>query len=120
MYVLGKLFIQWVKKLAISSPLSWILFQKYLTEYSKLETVVKLSVIKKIVSARKIPEKSISSVLESYHSLGVFYHYSHIPMLSKKMIANPLWLIKEIGSLFPIEELPSNVGTRPMWDTTAS
>ena len=104
------------KELALSTPLSWILFRKYLTEYSKYKPVVELSDIHEIASACKIPEESISSVLEFYHSLGVFFHYSHIPVLSQKVIANPHWLIDIIGSLFPIEELPSNVGTRPMWN----
>ena len=101
---------------AIDTPLSWILFRKYLMEYSKSKPVVELAEIQEIASACKIPEESISSVLEFYHSLGVFFHYSHIPLLSQKVIANPHWLIKIIGSLFPFEELLSKVGTRPKWN----
>ena len=101
--------------LAISTPLRWILFRKYLTEYSKSKPVVELAEIQEIASACKIPEESISSVLEFYHSLGVFFHYSHIPVLTQKVFANPNWLIKTIGSLFPIERLQSNVGTQQMW-----
>ena len=103
------------EELAISTPLSWILFRKYLTEYSKSKPVVELFEIQQIASACKIPEESISSVLEFYHSLGVFFHYSHIPELNKKVFANPHWLIKTIGSLFPIERLQSNEGTQQMW-----
>ena len=62
----------------------------------------------------QIPEESISSVLEFYHDLGVFYHYSHIENLSQKVIADPHWLIKVIGSLFPFEEQP-DVGNQLMW-----
>ena len=101
--------------LAISTPLSWILFRKYLTEYSKLKPVVEFAEIQEIALACKIPEESISSVLEFYHSLGVFFHYSNIPELTTKVFANPHWLIKTIGSLFPIERLQSNVGTQQMW-----
>ena len=101
--------------LAISTPLSWILFRKYLMQYSKSKPVVELSEIQEIALACKIPEESISSVLEFYHSLGVFFHYSHIPELNKKVFANPHWLIKTIGSLFPIERLQPNEGTQQMW-----
>ena len=101
--------------LAISTPLSWILFRKYLTEYSKLKPVVELSEIQEIASACKIPEESISSVLEFYHSLGVFFHYSHIPMLTQKVFADPHWLITTIGSLFPIKMWKSKDGTQQMW-----
>ena len=103
------------KELAIRTPLSWILFRKYLTEYSKSKPVVEFAEIQEIASACKIPEESISSVLEFYHSLGVFFHYSHIPVLTQKVFANPHWLITTIGSLFPIETLQSNVGTQQMW-----
>ena len=103
------------KELAIPTPLSWILFRKYLTEYSKSKPVVELSEILEIASACKIPEKSISSVLEFYHNLGVFYHYSQIPALSQKVIANPHWLIKVIGSLLSLEGFEPKVGTQFMW-----
>ena len=102
------------EELAVDTPLSWILFRKYLTEYSKSNPVVKISEIKEIASACKIPEESISSVLKFYHDLGVFYHYSHIENLSQKVIADPLWLIRVIGSLFPLEEQP-DVGNQLMW-----
>ena len=101
--------------LAISTPLSWILFRKYLTEYSKSKPVVELAEIQEIASACKIPEESTSSVLEFYHSLGVFFHYSHIPVLTQKVFADPHWLITTIGSLFPIKRLQSNEGTQQMW-----
>ena len=103
------------KELAIPTPLSWILFRKYLTEYSKSKPVVEISEILAIASACKIPEKSISSVLQFYHSFGVFYHYSHIPGLSQKVIANPHWLIKVIGSLLSLEGFEPKVGTQFMW-----
>ena len=103
------------KELAIPTPLSWILFRKYLTEYSKSKPVVEISEILAIASACKIPEKSISTVLQFYHSLGVFYHYSHIPGLSQKVIANPHWLIKVIGSLLSLEGFEPKVGTQFMW-----
>ena len=101
--------------LAITIPLSWILFRKFLTEYSKSQPVVEFAEIQEIASACKIPEESISSVLGFYHSLGVFFHYSNIPELTTKVFANPHWLIKTIGSLFSIERLQSNVGTQQMW-----
>ena len=103
------------KELTVDTPLSWILFRKFLTEYSKSKPVVELSEIEEIASACKIPKESVSSVLEFYHDLGVFYHYSHIENLKQKVIADPHWLIKVIGSLFPIEE-PLNVGTQQMWN----
>ena len=103
------------EKIAIRTPLSWILFRKYLTEYSKSKPVVEFAEIQEIAFACKIPEESISSVLEFYHTLGVFFHYSHIPVLTEKVFANPHWLIKMIGSLFPIERLQSNEGTQQMW-----
>ena len=105
------------KELAIPTPLSWILFRKYLTEYSKSKPVVEISEILAIASACKIPEKSISSVLQFYHSFGVFYHYSHIPALSQKVIANPHWLIKVIGSLLSLEGFEPKVGTQFMWSS---
>ena len=103
------------ENLAFPTPLSWILFRKYLTEYSKSKPVVELSEIQEIASACKIPEESISSVLEFYHSFGVFYHYSHIPTLRQKVIANPYWLIKVIGSLLSLEGFEPKVGTQLMW-----
>ena len=106
------------KKLAHDTPLSWILFRKYLTAYSNSNSmpVVELAEIQDIAFACKIPKGSIFSVLEFYHSFGVFFHYSHIPELNKKVIANPHWLIKTIGSLFPIEWWKCDNGSQLMWN----
>jgi len=79
--------------------------------------VVQLSEIQEIAIACKIPQESIPGVLEFYHSFGVFFYYSDIPSLNQKVIANPHWLIKMIGSLLSLEGLQPKVGTPSMWST---
>jgi len=44
-----------------------------------------------------------------------FFHYSDIPSLETKVIANPHWLIKTIGSLLSLEGLQPTVGKPLMW-----
>lgn len=85
--------------LAIPTPITWVLFRRVFEQYSRNKPVLLLHEVKGIASACLIPEDSITSVLEFYHDLSVFFHYTNVPSLASKVIADPQWLIKQIAKI---------------------
>ena len=93
-----------LEDLAIDTPLTWVLFRIVLRKVAKTNPCIPIDEIKEIAKACSIEEKSLASVLQFYHGLGIFLHYSHIPSLKSQVIANPQWLIDQMAKLFsPIE-----------------
>ena len=89
--------------LAIPTPITWVLFRKVFQRYSRGKPVVPLEEVEELAAACLIPEDSLSSVLAFYHDLSVFFHYTSVPSLAGKVIANPQWLIKQIAKISPLE-----------------
>ena len=89
--------------LAIATPITWVLFRKVFQRYSRAKPVVLLDEVEELAAACSIPEDSLSSVLAFYHDLSVFFHYTSVPSLAGKVIANPQWLIKQIAKISPLE-----------------
>jgi GTPase SAR1 family protein len=91
------------KDLAIDTPITWVLFRKVFQRYSRKMPVVALDEVKELAKACLIPEDSLSSVLAFYHDLSVFFHYTSIPSLASKVIADPQWLIKQMANILAME-----------------
>ena len=87
----------------VRTPIKWILFRKAFKQLSKNKPVIYLDEIKELASACLIPEDTIPSVLQFYHDLAVFFHYSHIPSLQSCVIADPQWLINVMAKLLALE-----------------
>ena len=96
------------------TPITWALFQKVLSQLSKSKPIATISEIHEAALACTIPEDAINSVLHFYHSVGVFFHYKHIPSLQDKVIIDPQWLVNVIATLFPLTD-PDEIGVPDMW-----
>ena len=100
--------------LSCDTPITWVLFRKVLSQLSKSKPIATMSEIHEVALACTIPEDTIDSVLNFYHSFGVFFHYKHIPSLQGKVIIDPQWLVKVIATLFPLTD-PDEIGVPNMW-----
>ena len=89
--------------LAIPTPITWVLFRKVFQRYSRGKPVVPLEEVEELAAACLIPADTLSSVLAFYHDLSVFFHYTSVPSLAGKVIANPQWLITQIAKISPLE-----------------
>ena len=87
----------------VRTPIKWILFRKAFKQLSKNKPVIYLDEIEELASACLIPKDTIPSVLQFYHDLAVFFHYSHIPSLRSCVIADPQWLINVMAKLLALE-----------------
>ena len=90
---------EFVSKLEVDTPLSWILFRKILKQISGQKPVISYSMAAAVAEACNIPLKALPSVLNFYHELGVFLFYSCVPGLNQKVVISPEWLIRQIGKL---------------------
>ena len=96
---------KFVSKLEVNTPLSWILFRKILKHIAGERPVISYSEAAAVADVCNIPLKTLPSVLNFYHELGVFLFYSRVPGLSQKVIISPEWLVRQIGKLIhPSEE----------------
>ena len=102
------------EKLSCDTPITWVLFRKVLSQLSKSKPIATISEIHEAALACTIPKDAINSVLQFYHSFGVFFHYTHIPSFQGKVIIDPHWLVKVIATLFPLTD-PDEVGVPDMW-----
>ena len=98
---------EWISSFAeglnIPTPITWVLFRMVLNRLSKSKPVISLDVVEDVALACFIPKEDVGSVLHFYHGLAVHFHYSHIPSLRDRVIANPQWLVRIIADLFPLE-----------------
>ena len=100
--------------LSCDTPITWVLFRKVLSQLSKSKPIATISEIHEAALACTIPEDAINSVLDFYHSFGVFFHYKNIPSLQDKVIIDPQWLVQVIATLFPLTD-PDEIGVPDMW-----
>ena len=112
--VIRKKVSNFAEGLSCNTPITWVLFRKVLSQYSKSKPIATISEIHEAALACTIPEDAINSVLHFYHSFGVFFHYKHIPSLQGKVIIDPQWLVEVIAALFPLTD-PDEIGVPDMW-----
>ena len=104
------------KHLAISTPVAWVLFRKVLQKVAKNSPIVSYKQAVAVGQACGISEDVVPSVLHFYHELAVFLHYTQIESLSNQVIADPQWLIKQLGKLLAPEGLEQNVSNQLLWE----
>ena len=89
--------------LAIDTPITWVLFRKVFERFAREKPIVPLEEVVELATACLIPEHAVASVLEFYHELSVFFHYSGIPSLATTVIADPQWLIRQMAQIMALE-----------------
>ena len=89
---------------------SWVLFRKV---GCKRQPHCLIAVA--VGEACGIAEGVVPSVLHFYHELAVFLHYTQIESLSNKVIADPQWLVKQLGRLLAPEGLEQKVSNQLLW-----
>ena len=90
---------EFVSKLEVATPTSWVLFRKILSSIAGEHPVLSYSDSEAVARVCNISVESLPFVLEFYHDLGVFLFYANIPDLDQKVIINPDWLVHELGKL---------------------
>ena len=88
-------------ELAVATPVAWVLFRRVFQKVVKSSEspIVSLKLAKEVALACNNPEESIPSMLQFYHDLSVFFHYTAVPSLKDHVIADPQWLVNEIAKL---------------------
>ena len=99
-------------KLAVDTPISWVLFRKLLTQYHR--PVISLAEAFAIGRASCMEDEGVLSCLNFYHELGVLLYYAHIPSLSGFVICDPQWLINQFALILSINS-NSKRGTPENW-----
>ena len=80
------------KHLAVQTPVAWVLFRRVLQMVAKDNSIVPYEQTVAVGQACGIPEDVVPSVLDFYHELAVFLHYTQIESLSNKVIVKPQWV----------------------------
>ena len=103
------------KYLAVQMPVAWVLFRKVLQKVAKGSPIVSYEQAVAVGQACRISKNVVPSVLDFYHELAVFLHYTQIESLSNKVIVDPQWLIRQFGRLLAPEGLEQKVSNRMLW-----
>ena len=91
------------KKLAVRTPIKWVLFRKVLQSLSeKSMNTITLREACAIGIACNITPDDVPSVLKFYHELGVILFYSCIKGLQDKVILNPKWFVECLGKVLTL------------------
>ena len=86
--------------LTVPTPITWVFFRKVMQNICQAgKPVMRYSEVIEVAKACSIPASAVPSVLNFYHELGVFLHYSKIPALRDIIIAIPQWLVDHIAKL---------------------
>ena len=101
--------------LAVRTPIAWVLFRKVLQKVARDNPIVSYKRAVAVGQACGIAEDVVPSVLHFYHELAVFLHYIQIRSLSDQVIANPQWLVKQLGRLLAPKGLEQNVPNQLLW-----
>ena len=102
--------------LCTQTPIAWVSFRKVLKRSVGSTPIVLYEQIVPIAKECGIPESVIPSVLHFYHEMGVFLHYITIKSLSKTVIVEPQWLIKQLCKLLMPEWYSCRPGgTKNLW-----
>ena len=100
------------KHLVVQTPVAWVLFRKVFQKVAKGNPIVSFKHAVAVGQACGIPKNVVPSVLHFYHELAVFLHYTQIPSLCNQVVADPQWLIKQLGKLLAPEGLKQNVSNQ--------
>ena len=103
------------KYLAVQTPVAWVLFRKVLQKVAKGSPIVSYEQAVAVGQACGISKDVVPSVLDFYHELAVFLHYTQIESLSNKVIVDPQWLIRQFGRLLAPEGLEQKVSNPMLW-----
>ena len=114
-YVRKKVHKFTTNSLAIPTPVAWVLFRKVLQKVAKDSPIIPYEQAVAVGQACGITEDVVPSVLHFYHELAVFLHYTQIKSLSRYIIANPQWLIRQFGKLLTPKELRQEVSNQALW-----
>ena len=101
--------------LAVRTLIAWVLFRKVLQKVAKDNPIVSYQRAVAVGQACGIAEDVVPSVLHFYHELAVFLHYIQIRSLSDQVIADPQWLVKQLGRLLAPKGLEQNVPNQLLW-----
>ena len=101
--------------LKVRTPIAWVLFRKVLQKVAKDNPIVSYKQAVAVGKACRIAEHVVPSVLYFYHELAVFFHYIQIRSLSDQVIADPQWLVKQLGRLLAPKGLEQNVPNQLLW-----
>ena len=103
------------KHLAVQTPVAWVLFRRVLQMVAKDNPIVPYEQAVAVGQACRIPENVVPSVLDFYHELAVFLHYTQIESLSNKVFVEPQWLVRQLGRLLAPEGLEQKVSNPTLW-----
>ena len=103
------------KHLAVQTPVAWVLFRRVLQKVAKDNPIVPYEQAVAVGQACGIAEDVVPSVLDFYHELAVFLHYTRINNLSNKVIVDPQWLVRQLGRLLAPEGLEQSVSNPMLW-----
>ena len=103
------------KHLAIRTPVAWVLFRKVLRKVAKDNPIVSYEQALAVGEACGITAGVVPSVLHFYHELAVFLHYTKIERLCHHIIADPQWLITQLGRLLAPEGLEQKLSNHSLW-----
>ena len=101
--------------LKVRTPIAWVLFRKVLQKVAKDNPIASYRQAVAVGLACGIAEDVVPSVLHFYHELAVFLHYIQIRSLSDQVIADPQWLVKQLGRLLAPKGLEQNVSNQLLW-----
>ena len=101
--------------LKVRTPIAWVLFRKVLQKVAKDNPIVSYQRAVAVGQACGIAEDVVPSVLHFYHELAVFLHYIQIRSLSDQVIADPQWLVKQLGRLLAPKGLEQKVSNHLLW-----
>ena len=101
--------------LKVRTPIAWVLFRKVLQKVAKDNPIASYGQAVAVGLACGIAEDVVPSVLHFYHELAVFLHYIQIRSLSDQVIADPQWLVKQLGRLLAPKGLEQNVSNQLLW-----
>ena len=101
--------------LKVRTPIAWVLFRKVLQKVAKDTPIVPYKQAVAVGQACGIAEDVVPSVLHFYHELAVFLHYIQIRSLSDQVVADPQWLVKQLGRLLAPKGLEQSVSNQLLW-----
>ena len=101
--------------LKVRTPIAWVLSRKVLQMIARDNPIVSYGQAVEVGQACGIEEGVVPSVLHFYHEPAVFLHYIQIRSLSDQVIADPQWLVKQLGRLLAPKGLEQNVSNQLLW-----
>ena len=98
------------RDLTVPTPIRWVLFRRVFQKAVKEKNSPLMSYEEamQIGRACNISDEDMPYVLQFYHDLAIFFHYSNISSLKDYIIANPQWLIDQFAKMLAPEGFEGN------------